>query len=192
MKADPIRDKNDIIRIFMLLKGKEKFRDLTMICLGLNTALRASDILKLKWSDVYDFENNCIKKYLILVEKKTKKNAQILINDDLKKNLLIYKEAIKDIYEEKYLFASRKGKNRPISRTQMFRIVKEISNELNLKGNISCHSFRKTFGYKAFKMGISSTLIMEIFNHSSYNITRRYLGIEQDDKDLVYSNIKYF
>lgn len=115
-----------------------------------------------------------------------------MINDYLKSILLLYKSKVKEIYADKYLFASRKGKNSPISRIQMYRIVKNIAVELNIKGNISCHSFRKTFGYEAFKMGISSTLIMEIFNHSSYTITRRYLGIEQDDKDQVYNNIKFF
>ena len=30
---------------------------------------------------------------------------------------------------------------------------------------------------------------MEIYNHSSYQITKRYLGIEQDDKDKVFLNM---
>jgi hypothetical protein len=30
---------------------------------------------------------------------------------------------------------------------------------------------------------------MNVFNHSSFHITKRYLGIEQDEKDLVYLNI---
>lgn len=73
MKADPIRNKEDIIKIFKFLYENEKYRDLTMICLGLNTALRASDILKLQWKDVYDFERNTLRKHLKLTETKTKK-----------------------------------------------------------------------------------------------------------------------
>lgn len=30
---------------------------------------------------------------------------------------------------------------------------------------------------------------MDIYNHSSYAITKRYLGIEQDDKDDVFLHL---
>lgn len=33
-------------------------------------------------------------------------------------------------------------------------------------------------------------LLMAIYNHSSYQITKRYLCIDQDDKDEVYSKIR--
>ena len=53
----------------------------------------------------------------------------------------------------------------------------------------SCHSLRKTFGYYAWQEGVQPALLMNVFNHSSFHITKRYLGIEQDEKDLVYLNI---
>jgi hypothetical protein len=31
---------------------------------------------------------------------------------------------------------------------------------------------------------------MSIFNHSTYHITKRYLGIDQDDKDEVFAKIR--
>ena len=56
--------------------------------------------------------------------------------------------------------------------------------------HISCHSLRKTFGYHAWKQSVPPAMLMDIYNHSSYQITRRYLGIDQDDKDQVFEKIR--
>ena len=58
-----------------------------------------------------------------------------------------------------------------------------------MEGVISCHSLRKSFGYYAWKQGISPVMLMNIYNHSSYQVTKRYLGIEQDDRDQVFQTI---
>ena len=56
-------------------------------------------------------------------------------------------------------------------------------------GQNNCHSMRKTFGYYAWKYGTQPAVLMDIYNHSSYEITKRYLGIKQDDKDSVFLSI---
>ena len=43
--------------------------------------------------------------------------------------------------------------------------------------------------YALVTMGISPAIIMSIYNHSSMEVTIRYLAIDQDDKDEVYKNI---
>lgn len=90
------------------------------------------------------------------------------------------------INEDTYIFKSRIGDNQPIGRICAFRIIKKAVNDLNLEGVISCHSLRKTFGYHAWKKGVPPALIMSIYNHSSLEITKRYLSIDQDDKDEVF------
>ena len=97
---------------------------------------------------------------------------------------------VQPIQPEEYILKSRKGKNSPIGRNRAYTIIKRASNMLGIEGNISCHSLRKTFGYHAWKQGIPPALIMDLFNHSSIEITKRYLSIDQDERDSVYLSIE--
>ena len=85
------------------------------------------------------------------------------------------------------LFVSDKPK--PIGRTQAWQIVKESAQAVGVAGVIGVHSLRKTLGYHAWKAGVAAVLLMDIFNHSSFEFTKRYLGISQDDRDEVYLNL---
>jgi site-specific recombinase XerD len=81
------------------------------------------------------------------------------------------------------------GRLKPLSRVQAFRIVKKAGDKCKLKENVSPHSLRKTFGYYAWKQGITPTLLMDVYNHSSFAVTKRYLGIKQDDRDEVFKKV---
>lgn len=120
-------------------------------------------------------------KKLLLRERRL---AQALL-DALEK----YRESLDKVFPEHYLFKSRKGSNQPISRQRAYMIIKEAVNDLGMDYNISCHSLRKTFGYQAWKNGVQPALLMSIYNHSSYEITKRYLCIDQDERDTVFLNM---
>ena len=191
--SQPIRDTQDLtaLREFHDIQAtlkRENMRNYVLICLGVNSALRISDLLELKWKDVYNFKDENFKKHLITYEKKTGKETWIAINENARNGLQEYMKFLKKISGEDYIF---KGKNNGghLSRSQAFRIIKHAAGELNLENGISCHSMRKTFGYYAWKCGTPPAVLMDIYNHSSYEITKRYLGIKQDDKDSVFLNV---
>ena len=52
-------------------------RNYALIILGLNTALRISDILRLHIADVWDFRQKCFNRHIEITEKKTGKNTSI-------------------------------------------------------------------------------------------------------------------
>lgn len=191
MITEPIKDKKELKALINFYNTKKpNLRNHCLIVLGLNTALRISDILTLKWNMLYDFGRKKFKNRITINEKKTGKTNIIPIN----KNLLICLQKlfckIKPQAND-YLFTKRTNRSQPINRTQAYRIVKKAANECNLTGNISCHSLRKTFGFFAWKQGTQPALLMAIYNHSSYNITKRYLGITQLEKDAIYMNIHF-
>lgn len=164
---------------------KPNLRNYALICLGMNSALRISDLLKLKWKDVYDFKKKCFRCHITIIENKTNKQTQIAINQSAVRALYEYLNSISNPLQEAPLFPGRNA-NMSLSRSQAFRIIKEAGEKLDFENRISCHSLRKTFGYHAWKSGTPPALLMSIYNHSSYQITKRYLGIDQEDKDSIF------
>lgn len=185
-KTQPIKKADDVQRFKEYYLEKKQIRNYTMVTLALNTSLRISDLLHLKWIDVYNFKTHKYREHINLVEKKTGKKNSIALNSEATKALELLKRTLDTFCQDTYIFKSRIGANQPIGRICAFRIIKEAVNDLNLEGIISCHSLRKTFGYHAWKKGVPPALIMSIYNHSSIEITKRYLSIDQDDKDEVF------
>ena len=161
-----------------LLKDKKKQNIALYIIISINTGLRASDILKLRWSDM---EGNT----LVLKEQKTNKVRRIALND----NIQALSPPFKDYTG--HIFLSRKGSIYSIQ--QINRLLKQIFQREAKTKNISTHSLRKSFGRRVWENDNQSeralVYLMELFNHSSLAITKRYLGIRQEELDDIYMNL---
>ena len=189
--TQPIKKTDEIEQLKQYFYNKGSIRDYVLITLGINTALRIGDLLNIQWKDVWNFRMQCFKDHIVVVEKKTGKIANIYLNYQCKDCLEKLKGNLPyEILPCEYIFKSRNGKNKPIGRNRAYVIIKEACHDLGYEGNLSCHSLRKTFGYHAWKQGISPAIIMSVYNHSSMEITKRYLSIEQDDKDDAFRRIK--
>ncbi|MCD7778896.1 MAG: tyrosine-type recombinase/integrase [Clostridiales bacterium] len=187
--TDPIKNKKDVKKMLGFYQKKDNYnlRNYLLIAVGLFTALRICDILLLKWSDVLT-EDGKVSDRITVKEKKTGKINIIAVNKELKKALELYIKEIGDC--SGYIFKGR-DKTKPLHRTQAYRIVKKAAKELGLKGVISCHSLRKTLGYQLYADGASPVLLMSIYNHSSFAITKRYLRISQIEKDEAFLSLSY-
>lgn len=185
IKVEPIRNKKDIQLIKKLLADKP--RDLAIFTLGINTNLRASDLLKITVGDVRYLQPG---EHFTIREKKTGKERAITLNKtvhDAIKNLLA---TIPKAQDAELLFQSRKGKQ-SLCVPYLNSLVKSWCKEINLKGNYGSHTLRKTFGYihrTVFNTDIPT--LMQMFNHASQKQTLTYLGIQASEiKDAYLKEI---
>ena len=191
--TQPIRDKESLQKFKNFYKTqKPNPRNYAIIVLGLNTALRISDILSLTSEMVYD--HNKVREHIVVKEQKTGKINRILLNREVRKALNLYRHFLVKSAAYKtgnpYLFPSPYVSQRPLSRYQVYRMIRNAAESVEIQEKVSCHSLRKTFGYHAWKQSVPPAMLMDIYNHSSYQITKRYLGIDQDDKDQVFEKIR--
>jgi len=80
-----------------------------------------------------------------------------------------------------YLFKSRNGLNRPITRVMAYMIINEACKMSGITDNIGTHTLRKTFGYHHYQTFHDVAILQYLLNHSSPSITLRYIGITQDN-----------
>lgn len=183
--VSPIRDKKQLEAMKNFLKGKD-VRDYLLLMVGISSALRISDILQLKIKDIWDGKKPT--EFIMLNEKKTGKAKRFPITKNLNKGILQFMKEY-DLEQEEYIFQSRKGNKKAITRQHAAYILSQAGDYVGIKEPISTHSMRKTWGYWAYKSGVSLALIMEALNHSSIQQSRKYLGITQDDLDDAYMSL---
>ena len=150
-----------------------------LIALGCFTGLRISDILALRWEQILHVSEFSV------IEKKTGKQRTLRLNPQLQRHIAECYKQIQPIGVNAPILVSQKGTIFTIQRINV--MLKEIKRRYHLRvGNFSCHSLRKTFGRQVYTMsGDSAELalvkLMELFNHSSIAITKRYLGLRQEE-----------
>jgi integrase len=187
MVTEPIRNKKQVRELAEYYLNCGQLRNHVLVVLGVYTALRISDLLRLRWDDVYDFKNRRIRTSITITEGKTKKSKTFALNKDAVRALKLF--SMQSARQGTFLIENSQTK-KAISRIQAYRLIRAAAESLQLPTRVSCHSLRKTFGYHAWKSGVSPAVIMEIYNHNSLQVTRRYLGVTQDDKNAVYMDLR--
>lgn len=161
-------------------------RDYVLFCTGIYTGLRIADILKLRVRHVRG------QSHIRIIEGKTKKQKVVKISAKLSK---ILDEYTQDKASYDYLFQSRTrsktGANKAISRERAYAILREAAEKFGLQ-HIGCHSMRKTFGYWLYTNSKGNIgLLMDLFNHSSEQITLRYIGVNQERRDKAVDDLDF-
>jgi integrase len=170
---------SDAMNLIRKLAKDENYKMSLLIALGCFTGLRISDILALRWEQILSTEE------FTIIEKKTGKKRVLRLNSQLQQHIQECYEHIQPIGLKAPILVSQKGTVFTIQRINV--ILKEIKQKYRLKvKNFSCHSLRKTFGRQVYNMNsenseLALVKLMELFNHSSLAITKRYLGLRQEE-----------
>ena len=170
---------SDAMNLIRKLAKDGNYKMSLLIALGCFTGLRISDILALTWEQILNTEE------FTITEKKTGKKRVLRLNPQLQQHIQECHEHIHPLKDTSYILVSQKGTVFTIQRINV--ILKEIKKKYRLKvKNFSCHSLRKTFGRQVYNMNsenseLALVKLMELFNHSSIAITKRYLGLRQEE-----------
>ena len=170
---------SDAMNLIRKLAKDNNYKMSLLIALGCFTGLRISDILALRWNQILGVDE------FTIIEKKTGKKRTLRLNPQLQKHIQECYEHIKPIGVKAPILVSQKGTTFTIQAIN--RILKDTKKKYKVKiKNFSCHSLRKTFGRQVYNMNsenseLALVKLMELFNHSSVSITKRYLGLRQEE-----------
>jgi integrase len=180
---------SDAMNLIRKLARDGNYKMSLLIAIGCFSGLRISDILALRWETILDTEEFSI------TEKKTGKRRTIRMNEQLQKHIRDCFEHISPLSVDSPILISQKGTVYSIQRINV--VLKELKKKYKLKvGNFSCHSLRKTFGRQVYNMNsdnaeLALVKLMELFNHSSVAITKRYLGLRQEEILETYECLRF-
>lgn len=189
-KAADAMDWNEAMQLVNHLYEDGQYRDCLLFASGCHLGLRISDLLQLRWQDLLSDE-------FTMKERKTGKERTLRVNSSLQKIASSCRKALGRPAEDAYVFVAE-GKDVPISRQAVDLILKRMKVKYRIKSAkvFSSHSLRKTFGRRVWLQECDKgrgeqalLLLCDVFGHSSIAITKRYLGIRQEEIMSVYDSL---
>ena len=175
-----IKDMDKVLELLRWYEARSD-RNALLFRLGINTALRIGDLLKIQYQDIFNKQGE-FKEYLQLNETKTGKERKVKLNNQIRP----YIQRYCDFYRmrgEDYLFFSIEDPTQHMHRITAWRALKQGAEACNIE-HFGTHTLRKTAGYHIYhKSGNDIALVMTLLNHSSPKETLIYIGASQQEVD---------
>jgi site-specific recombinase XerD len=176
-------------RILQSFRGKYAARNKALFTLMMKTGLRVSEALSLRIRQVISDGEVVDEVEIPRAHMKGKKAGRhVMLNPAAKTAVREWLGTLERVegplQADYYVFKSRVGTNRPLSRQWAWKVLKDAYALADVHGPTGCHSTRKSFAERAFvELGRDLHHLQAVMGHSSINSTIKYLGI---DRQLVY------
>jgi integrase len=196
--VQPIKNQSDIERARHYFHDNIKrysnihLRNYCLFVLGINVARRIGDLLKLTVGDIIDTTSGvgAFKEWIEIREEKTNKIATFQIHPYVREAISEYLLSLDTYNQYDFLFKSREGQNKPITRNMAWKIMSDMSTDLNLGVNVGTHTLRKTWAYTKIQQNIDNPYIVaEIsneLNHKDIKTTFKYCGYDKEERSHIY------
>jgi len=165
-------------------------RNYTIFQVGKATLLRVSDVMRLRWTDIFN-ENGTVRQNAFIHDKKTGK-ANLLYLKPIQTDLLTYQAWYqKQKLHSTWLFPSTQHPDRHITEKQFYKIMSKTGDLLGIN-YLGTHTMRKTGAYRVYtQSNYNIGLVMNLLNHSSEAMTLTYLGLDQASTENMLDKIDF-
>jgi integrase len=169
----------EIWSVRMRLQTIGNLRDLALFNLGIDSKLRACDLLALRVSDVAN--SGQVQSRATVRQRKTKRPVRFEITARTRKSVEDWISAAK-LPDSAYLFPSRISRSPHLSTRQYARILNAWVSDIGLDSTrYGTHSMRRTKATLIYRQTKNLRAVQLLLGHSKLDSTVRYLGIEIDD-----------
>ncbi len=166
-------DEVDQLKDSIDLSVPEGHRNRAIIEVLFSCGLRVSELVSLKWSQVYEKEL-----YLRIIGKGNKERLVPLSETALHEigNYMPWRNALKiKPGEEDYVFLNRRGAH--LTRTMILIMLKQQAEVAGIKKTISPHTLRHSFATALLEGGADLRVIQALLGHQSIGTTEVYTHI---------------
>jgi integrase len=204
--VEPIRELKDIRLVKKMLADNP--RDLALFTIGINTSLRASDLVRLTVGQLrglrpmdelelkerktgnlrrISLNRACIEAVEGQLNNLKKQSCAAESNDSHPSSIDSHSLPIHPIDAQPFFISRRGGGSLTVS--SVHRLVKGWCRAINLRGNYGSHTLRKTWGYhQRVTYGQALPVLCEVLGHSTQRQTLTYLCIQAEEIRSVYAN----
>lgn len=169
----------DIWAIRIRLQLNNRSRELALFDLGLDSKLRACDLVKLRVNDICHGDR--VSTRAIVLQQKTSLPVQFEITQPTREAVEAWiKES--SLQPDDYLFPSRVHESPHLGTRQYARILEGWIKEIGLDpAQYGTHSMRRTKATLIYRRTKNLRAVQLLLGHTKIESTVRYLGIEVED-----------
>jgi integrase len=169
----------EVVEVAQSFGGRYAARDRALFLVGLYTGFRITELLSLRWRDCRRHGEVTA---AVTVARRAMKNKQrgrtVALHPHAQAALHDWYQVAQPADAMWYVFRSRKGGNRPLTRQSAWQILLDAYASCGMTGRLGTHSLRKTFAMTVHEqLGRDLHRTQQALGHVNISSTLHYLPV---------------